>query len=236
MLRDRGIHCEYVPFASLSFGQRKDHTPRALDLLSRNMVSKPLASRFCAYLAHNPIPHREAFFDALSLEAEKHGKCVEALGSCAGSHGGSTLTTSRFSNRWIDDAVKLLRPYRFAIAFENENVDGYVTEKLVNAYLAGCIPLYSGSRDAFDIFNRDSFLYLDEFNNWATAARFVMDVAADESRCAKLLSAPPLVPGAIARFFSWHPSVDGVLGERIRDAVRDAVARKRSANGLNNAG
>ena len=58
---------------------------------------------------------------------------------------------------------------------------GYVTEKIVNAFLAGCIPIYWGSRresllgkkkwnfcgflsarSVLDIFNPDSFIFANE--------------------------------------------------------------------------
>lgn len=42
---------------------------------------------------------------------------------------------------------KVLRRYRFAIAFENTALPGYVTEKLIDALLAGCVPIYRGAPD-----------------------------------------------------------------------------------------
>ena len=36
---------------------------------------------------------------------------------------------------------------------------GYVTEKIVNAFLAGSIPIYWGSRAVLEIFNPESFIY-----------------------------------------------------------------------------
>ncbi|CAK0823016.1 unnamed protein product, partial [Prorocentrum cordatum] len=59
----------------------------------------------------------------------------------------------------FDEAVELLRPYRFALVFENKLVPGYVTEKIVNAFLAGSIPIYWGSSAVLDVFNADAFIY-----------------------------------------------------------------------------
>ena len=185
VLRNRGIVCEYVPFASLSFGERQTHTP--LDLVSRPLIQKPLDVSLCGYLASNAVPAREAFFDQLVLAAANEGQVVRALGQCAGSLGRPVCETRRFQDGWIDEAVRLLSQCRFAMAFENENIDGYVTEKLVNAYLAGCIPLYSGSSAAFEIFNRDSIVYIDDFKSPAAAAKYVVQVAKDERECARLL-------------------------------------------------
>lgn len=48
---------------------------------------------------------------------------------------------------------KCLRPYRFAIVMENSNFAGYVSEKLLNAFLAESIPIYFGAEDIGMYFN-----------------------------------------------------------------------------------
>lgn len=57
-----------------------------------------------------------------------------------------------------DDKVAFMRNYRFAICPENSNADGYVTEKLFDAILGGCIPIYSGSNNMPEpeVINRDA--------------------------------------------------------------------------------
>lgn len=48
--------------------------------------------------------------------------------------------------------------YKFCMAFENTNKIGYVTEKLLQAKTAGCIPIFWGSQYAAVDFNEDSFI------------------------------------------------------------------------------
>ena len=40
-------------------------------------------------------------------------------------------------------------------------VTGYVSEKILNAFFAGGIPIYYGSLEVFDIFNKRAFVYFD---------------------------------------------------------------------------
>lgn len=40
--------------------------------------------------------------------------------------------------------IRTLRAYRFNLCFENCDRDGYITEKLLQALIAGCVPLYWG--------------------------------------------------------------------------------------------
>ncbi len=49
-----------------------------------------------------------------------------------------------------------LAQYRFVISIENSEAPGYVTEKALQASLAGAIPIYQGS--GHSLFNSDAFL------------------------------------------------------------------------------
>ncbi len=54
------------------------------------------------------------------------------------------------------------------MCFENTSTqgnEGYVTEKLVDAMLAGCIPLYWGDHRVSEDFNPDSFIDLTPFGD-----------------------------------------------------------------------
>jgi hypothetical protein len=44
---------------------------------------------------------------------------------------------------------------------ENWNKNEYITEKILNAFMAGGIPYYYGTAEVFNIFNRKSFIYYD---------------------------------------------------------------------------
>jgi len=46
-----------------------------------------------------------------------------------------------------------------------QNNWGYITEKIILAYLAGSIPIYCGSENIFKIFKKNSLLYINNPNN-----------------------------------------------------------------------
>ena len=50
----------------------------------------------------------------------------------------------------LDDrsTVDILKDYTFALIIENTNADGYVSEKIYDALIAGCIPIYYGNNNA----------------------------------------------------------------------------------------
>lgn len=57
--------------------------------------------------------------------------------------------------------LKKMSRYKFVICFENVCIDGYVSEKIIYCFLAGCIPIYFGDPNIYEQFNIDTFLKLD---------------------------------------------------------------------------
>lgn len=56
------------------------------------------------------------------------------------------------------DMYKCLLPYRFAIVMENSNFPGYISEKLLNAFLATAVPVYFGAEDVGTYFNEEAMI------------------------------------------------------------------------------
>ncbi len=66
--------------------------------------------------------------------------------------------------------VKYIKNFIFNICAENydfNNVDGYITEKLMDCCLAGAIPIYAGWFDEYDekIFNRNRIIFYNSQDN-----------------------------------------------------------------------
>lgn len=50
----------------------------------------------------------------------------------------------RFSGRYVSDKIGKSQDYKFSVCFENDLYPGYVTEKPLEAWLGGTLPLYWG--------------------------------------------------------------------------------------------
>lgn len=101
---------------------------------------------------------------------------------------------------------------------ENENVKGYITEKIINAFLAGSVPIYYGTREVFDIFNVKSFVYYD-IDDPKPSLEWVSYLEWNRSAYDEVLSEPILKEGnyTIEKYFSFRDSVGGgKLKEKIR--------------------
>jgi hypothetical protein len=53
----------------------------------------------------------------------------------------------------IADKSEGLKDYRYSVAIENCKIDGYFTEKLIDCFLQGTIPIYWGDPSVGDIFD-----------------------------------------------------------------------------------
>ena len=66
--------------------------------------------------------------------------------------------SARFKNSYLYDAINLYEPFKFVVAFENSDYEGYITEKLILPFIAGAVPIYLGPVDASKYFNPKAYI------------------------------------------------------------------------------
>jgi hypothetical protein len=216
-------------------------------------------TKFCAYLyfrcadmeAQEVQPegsqslrtHREALFDRLS---DANMGAVDALGNCRGLRQkprGSSLQRSadsaeaqavvsrRFARNWHDEAVALYRDYKFCFAFENSDVEGYISEKIANAMLADCVPIYAGSALVEHVFNPAS--YIDCSPSKVPLERCVQKIRhVHESSDIyySMLRAEKMTLRSLERTFSWHPLVNS---SHFANSFRSSISERAAAHDTN---
>jgi hypothetical protein len=64
--------------------------------------------------------------------------------------------------KWIDYKEEGLCDYMFSVAIENAVVEGFFTEKLLDCFATGTIPIYLGAPNIGEFFNKDGILDLAE--------------------------------------------------------------------------
>lgn len=108
--------------------------------------------------------------------------------------------------------------YKFVLVMENANVPGYISEKILDGFLSGAIPIYYGTPDVLDIFNSKAFIYYDvQYPN--EALERIKRLVNNPSEYDQMLNEPILADGVntIDKFFSWDETVGtGALKARIR--------------------
>jgi hypothetical protein len=108
-------------------------------------------TNFCLFAVSNSsCQQRNNMFTELSKykRVDSCGKFMNNMDkSCPGNFG---------SPEYFD----FISNYKFMICFENTSQPNYFTEKLINAYYGGAIPIYWGCSNLSDYVNMDSLLYL----------------------------------------------------------------------------
>ena len=106
-----------------------------------------------------------ASHDATNIRTQMYDKIIKIDNiNCPGKlfHNDDTLKTD-FKN----DKIEYLKDFKFNICPENTISDGYITEKLFDAFKAGCIPIYNGDENIeLDLVNKNALLFFkkDEDN------------------------------------------------------------------------
>ena len=106
----------------------------------------PLRTKFCAavisnsYMAH----FRLKFINDLSKykKVDMGGRYRNNIGSR------------------VKDKIKFLSSYKFSIAMENSSADGYVSEKIIQSFIAGTIPIYYGDYLIDEYINPKSYILI----------------------------------------------------------------------------
>jgi len=127
----------------------------------------------------------------------------------------------------LDEAVAAYSPYLFNLAWENIDTPGYISEKVLNAFLAGCIPIYWGTDDVMQYFNPKAMIAVKQFPSWREAARHVADVYSNKTLQDEYLREAPMTPEGLRKLFWYHDfgpnqTLNQVAEEESRGPARKA--------------
>ena len=152
---------------------------------------------FCGCVVSNDFsPERNAMMDAL----ESRG----LLGSGGG-----------FRNNVggpVADKTAFQRGYKFALAYENSRDPGYCTEKIADAFAAGCVPVYWGDPGVKDEFNPSAFICADDFADEAALVDFLVELSKDRDAFCAMCAAPVLLPDSRAAAYTTDAAARDFLG------------------------
>jgi hypothetical protein len=134
-----------------------------------------------AYIARYSPEHRDTMFKA--LKTLDKNDLVHGLGTA--NHTKDVTLPEHWYNLY-----SIYKDYLFGFAMENKEEDGYITEKIMNVYRGGAIPIYWGTSKVKEIFNPDSFIYINGYESFQKCAEDIMNIVNDKERLRKLQEAP----------------------------------------------
>lgn len=177
-------HFKYSPLMSYENPERFTSTPRNFD---RNMTKR----KFCNFVYKNNrvsgdgVKLRGEFFKLLSKY--KH---VDSPGQV---HNNMKNAITPRNGNWHQGKLDFIKDYKFTIAFENSNSDGYTTEKLPDAFYANTIPIYFGNPKVGLEYNKKAFIHVNDFDSLEDAVKKVIELDNDDDAYMAMLNEPPLL-------------------------------------------
>jgi hypothetical protein len=100
----------------------------------------------------------------------------------------------------VKDKLEFLELSKFNIAFENSRHPGYVTEKIVEAFIANTVPIYWGAPDVDLEFNPKSFIDISNFKSMDEAISYIKEVDQDDDLYLKYLAENPMSGGTMPEY------------------------------------
>ena len=108
------------------------------------ILNNPKRKKFCSAVISNEFIS-DKFRLKFIKELEKYKK-IDMGGKYKNNIGGQ-----------IKNKIKFLSSYKFSIAMENSNGDGYISEKIVHSFLSGTLPIYYGDYMIDEYINPKSY-------------------------------------------------------------------------------
>lgn len=180
--------CDYaMAFDWLEFGDRYLRLPiylirdnfKDFKIINEINYNDVLNRKFCSIVVSNikhANPIRELFFKKLSTY-----KKIDSGGRVWNNVGGP-----------VEDKHLFISQYKFNIAFENSSALGYTTEKIMDAMIANCIPIYWGDPCVDKNFNSDSFVNISNFSNIDDAIDYIVELDRNDDKYIAMLSKPKI--------------------------------------------
>jgi hypothetical protein len=97
----------------------------------------------------------------------------------------------RSVGNYVEDKISEAKKFWFNLCFENDFYPGYVTEKILEAWLAKSIPIYWGS-DANNILNPKAYVNFNDFLSVNEFIKFISELYSDEKRMIEMIKQPIL--------------------------------------------
>lgn len=146
------------------------------------MIEKPeRRDRFCSFVCSNSKgdPIRIEFFKRLSER-----RSVDSGGKFCNNVGGP-----------VRDKVSFEKEHRFSMCFENSAYPGYTTEKILEAFAAGTIPIYWGDPEIGRVFNEKAFVLVRSDEDMKKAIDRIIAIDDDPVLFEAMLKEEPFIQG-----------------------------------------
>ena len=98
----------------------------------------------------------------------------------------------------VRNKISFLSKYKFSLAMENTKSDGYITEKIIDAFLAGNIPIYYGDYMVEEYINPKSFILIKGKKDMMEKIEYIKKIDNDDELYRSILKETVLINNNIS--------------------------------------
>lgn len=224
---DFNVYDYAVGFDRIAFGDRYLYYPLCLldDGMLKKAMNKHLSgddfyqskTGFCSYVvsADGGVGNRrDDYFDAL---------CKYRKVDSGGRHRNNLP-----DGRAVPDKLEFQKRYKFSLTCENSSFKGYATEKIVDAFAAGTIPIYWGDPDIKELFNEKAFINCLDYASDEELVQAVRAVDEDDARYMAMIREPAVKEDSPLLAMRQESYLEDFLA-RIFEQEPQAAFRRNSA-------
>lgn len=191
-------YCDYaLGFHHIEFEDRymrlplwRRYTKDLEHALNKGQFGAEAAKRkFCCMVVSNMKQtdgYREAFFEKLNAY-----KMVDSGGKYKNNVGGP-----------VPNKFEFQKDYKFSFAFENVAVRGYCTEKILESFAAGTIPIYYGDETVVQDFNPKAFINCHDYDSIDDVIAKIKELDENDDAYLQMLNEPVFVGGKLPDRYS----------------------------------
>lgn len=174
--------CCYRPVLLGNFERCQDLQNKDRNYSSSILDEKPYFANFIA--GHeSEFNIRGDFFKKLSKY-----KRVESPGKYLNNMSDSQVVSFLDSSK-----TDFQRKCKFTLCFESTKHEGFVTEKITDAFYSDTIPVYYGSSTVTDIFNSEAFINCSDFDSFDDVVNKIIELDNDDEKYLEMLRQPIFV-------------------------------------------
>lgn len=182
-ITDYAIGNNYIEYEDRYFREplfllptNREKVKRILEAEQEGKLQTITKDKFCNFIYSNKYGDnaRQAFFEKLNKY-----KFVHSAGKFLNNT--EIVPMGRNWDETFENVVRYQEGFKFSIAFENANVAGYTTEKILQAFLAGSIPIYYGNPKIGQEINVDAFINCNDYDDLDEVVKAVKVLDKDDT-------------------------------------------------------
>ena len=143
-----------------------------------DLLKEPIRKKFCAAV----ISNCKAKFRLNFIEKLSNYKKVDIGGNCENN-----------INKVVSDKIEFLSHYKFSIAMENSDGDGYLSEKIVESFLAGTIPIYYGDYFLDEFINPKSYILIKGEKDIENKINYIKQIDESDELYKSIIKEKPII-------------------------------------------